>query len=194
MFLFLGKQLKPVHCTAPIQVATLRATYGEPFGYMEPYPYKKKQLNFFREWLDNTHKRLNENSKVLPCISVVMILNNSLICNSNQLSRYLLAEDSAFPFFKSILRTFLLILRQIFPCYFQVLVVEGNVAVGKNDFAKRLAKAFDLRYYPSVKPERAFLDLRNMFDKREINPFLPESCKVELFYHIVRSLFPSSPE
>ena len=56
--------------------------------------------------------------------------------------------------------------------------MDGNVAVGKNEFSKRLAKAFDLRHYPSVQPDRVFVDLEHLFDLRELNGILPDSCRV----------------
>ena len=64
-FFFSGNQLKCVQCVAPTQVATLRATWGEPFGYKEPYPYKEKKLNPITEFFDISKKRFNENTKVL---------------------------------------------------------------------------------------------------------------------------------
>ena len=51
----------------PIQVATLKATYGEPYGYSEPFDYNKRKLNMITEFFDSTKKRLNENSKVTVC-------------------------------------------------------------------------------------------------------------------------------
>ena len=56
--------------------------------------------------------------------------------------------------------------------------MDGNVAVGKNDFGKRLAKAFDLRHYPSVQPDRVYVELSHVMDLRDLNAILPDSCRV----------------
>ena len=61
-----------MQCVTPTQVATLRATYGEPFGYKEPYPYKEKKLNLLTEYLDISKKRFNENTKVHVAFIVFM--------------------------------------------------------------------------------------------------------------------------
>ena len=63
----------------------------------------------------------------------------------------------------------------------QIILVDGNIAVGKNEFARKLANAFDLRYYPSVSPERVYLDLKKTYDLRELNEVLPDSCRVKYF-------------
>ena len=48
-----------------IQVATLRATYGEKYPYAEPYPYKERPVNTFTSAFEKTLHRFNENTKVL---------------------------------------------------------------------------------------------------------------------------------
>lgn len=48
-----------------IQVATLKATYGDKYPYAKPYPYKERPVNTLVSAYEKTIHRLNENSKVL---------------------------------------------------------------------------------------------------------------------------------
>lgn len=58
----------------------------------------------------------------------------------------------------------------------KVIIVEGNVGSGKNDFAKRLAKIFDLKYFPSI--NKADLHAcNNGLDWTIIDPLLPEVAR-----------------
>lgn len=105
-----------------IQVATLKATYGEPYPYPEPYPYWKKRYTMpWTELFDTTWSRFNENTKVI--------------------------------------------------------LVEGNVAVGKKDFAERLAKAFDLKYFEPTPNDRHIFNKENGFDPRMLNDMLPADLR-----------------
>jgi NADH dehydrogenase (ubiquinone) 1 alpha subcomplex subunit 10 len=61
--------------------------------------------------------------------------------------------------------------------YLQVIVVEGNLAVGKTEFAKRLAKEFDLKFFPSTPERNCFLDKSYKFDIRSLDPVLPSGAK-----------------
>lgn len=123
------------HTVYTTQVATLRATYGEPFGYEKPYPYEKKRINIFSEWFDSTLARMNENSKVI--------------------------------------------------------IVDGNVGVGKNEFAEQLAKNFDLKYFPSVPDSKGFLLKGSGFDLRTLNEFIPERSQ---FYDWANFLSDTNPQ
>ena len=71
----------------------------------------------------------------------------------------------------------------LFPRVLQIIVVDGNIAVGKNEFSRKLAHAFDLRHYPSVSPERVYLDLKKNYDLRRINEVMPDSYRVTYFLH-----------
>ena len=105
-----------------IQVATLKATYGEPYPYPEPYPYWKKRYTMpWTELFDTTWSRFNENTKVI--------------------------------------------------------LVEGNVAVGKKDFAERLAKAFDLKYFEPTPNDRHIFNKENGFDPRMLNDMFPADLR-----------------
>ena len=67
----------------------------------------------------------------------------------------------------------------------KMIVVEGNVAVGKNEFAKRLAKNFDMLYVPSLPEKMCFVEHKNGYDKRNLNEALPEHIQfydLEKFY------------
>jgi len=66
----------------------------------------------------------------------------------------------------------------------KIIVIEGNVGVGKNDFAKRIANNFDLKYIPAVNEEDIFCR-RNNFDIRTVDDCLPENAKS----YTLRSLF-----
>lgn len=56
----------------------------------------------------------------------------------------------------------------------KVIVVEGNITVGKHAFAKKLAKSFDLKYFPATLEAACFALQTNGFDLREFNEFLPK--------------------
>jgi NADH dehydrogenase (ubiquinone) 1 alpha subcomplex subunit 10 len=58
----------------------------------------------------------------------------------------------------------------------KLIVVEGNIASGNNEFAEKLAKEFDLLYVPSV-TERDVLAHPNGFDVRDLNDILDETKK-----------------
>ena len=55
----------------------------------------------------------------------------------------------------------------------KVIIVEGNIGVGKNEFAKELASHFDLKYFPSVPEEQCYRVPHNGFDIRELDELLP---------------------
>jgi NADH dehydrogenase (ubiquinone) 1 alpha subcomplex subunit 10 len=59
----------------------------------------------------------------------------------------------------------------------KVIVVEGNLAVGKKEFAQRLAKEFDLKYFPPTPEINCFLDKSYKFDIRSLDPVLPPGAK-----------------
>lgn len=123
----------PVICQ--IQVAGLRATFGEPYPYAKPYPYETKKLTLINEWFDNSTARMNENSKVI--------------------------------------------------------IVEGNVGVGKNAFAERLAKNFDFKVFNSVPDDVCFKMHDNNFDIRTLDECLPERCRT---YDLKKFLLDPHPE
>lgn len=110
-----------VKAASMIQVATLKATYGEKYPYPNPFPYKTKKLNFLNELFDfRSLNRLGENSKV--------------IC------------------------------------------VEGNIGVGKKDFAQRLAKEFDLHYVPPIHDDEIFTR-KYGYDERALDDVLSEGAQ-----------------
>lgn len=110
-----------LYVASPIQIATLKATYGEKYPYEKPWDYKNKTFNVFKDMMDiRSRKRLTENSKV--------------IC------------------------------------------VEGNIGVGKNDFAKQIAKEFDLKYMPSVTCDDIFTGDHG-FDVRILDLLLSEGAQ-----------------
>jgi NADH dehydrogenase (ubiquinone) 1 alpha subcomplex subunit 10 len=124
----LGRQTHPLNsskmaATAPIQVAGLKATYGEAYPYNKPYPYETKPYTVFHEWFDRTGDRLNENSKII--------------------------------------------------------LVEGNLAVGKNSFAERLAKNFDLKFIQAQQNDTVYIQPSNNFDLRDLNQFLPKTAQFD---------------
>ena len=58
----------------------------------------------------------------------------------------------------------------------KIIVVEGNVAVGKHEFAKRLASMFDMAYMPTASDDLTFINPENGFDLRSLNDLLdPEA-------------------
>merc|ERR1712004_327844 len=54
----------------------------------------------------------------------------------------------------------------------KIITVDGNFGVGKDEFAKRLAKEFDLQYIPAV-PDKQCFD-KDGYNLLELNQFLPE--------------------
>ena len=60
----------------------------------------------------------------------------------------------------------------------QIIVIDGNVAVGKNDFGRKLAKDFDMRFYPSIGPDRVYINEDYGYDMRKMNDILPPSARV----------------
>ena len=104
-----------------IQVATMRATYGEKYPYEKPWPYEQKKFNLFHEivMMEKSLFRMNENSKVI--------------------------------------------------------VVEGNINVGKAKFAQELAKNFDLKYIPSTPDSNCFT--YDGFDIRSVDDILSPGAR-----------------
>ena len=65
----------------------------------------------------------------------------------------------------------------------KIIVVDGNIAVGKTDFAKKLAKQFDMKYVADAKDDMAFAVGEN-FDYRFFNEQLPprlQYCDIKSF-------------
>lgn len=93
-------------------------TFGAPYPYQDPFPYKEKKFTIITEHFDYTKPRFNENTKVI--------------------------------------------------------LVEGNLASGKHEFAEKLAKGFDLKYFPATPEDNCFKLEWNNYDLREFNQFLPK--------------------
>jgi len=55
--------------------------------------------------------------------------------------------------------------------------VDGNIGVGKTEFAKKLAERFDLKFFPPTREKQLFLNNDYNFDSRGFDPLLPESLK-----------------
>ena len=58
----------------------------------------------------------------------------------------------------------------------KVIVVEGNIAAGKNLFAQMLAKQFDLKFFRAPTDHDCFNYTYN-FDERVLDEFMPEDCR-----------------
>ena len=112
--------VNPAAAATPIQVAGLKATYGEKYPYVQPFPYKEKKFYWFSQFFDNAKKRMCENSKIIT--------------------------------------------------------VDGNLGVGKNEFAQRLAKEFDLQFIPAVSDQSCFKI--HGFNMLELNPILEDRMKL----------------
>lgn len=66
----------------------------------------------------------------------------------------------------------------------KIIVVDGNIGAGKSKFAKELADAFDMEYFPEPTMERYFITAYG-YDIRKIDSILPPSykcCDVSTFY------------
>lgn len=67
----------------------------------------------------------------------------------------------------------------------RMLMVEGNMAVGKKDFAKALASGFDLKYLPPVNDADLYFNEERGLDMRSFNYCLPPKVRffdLEDFY------------
>ncbi|ELU15462.1 hypothetical protein CAPTEDRAFT_224589 [Capitella teleta] len=71
----------------------------------------------------------------------------------------------------------------------KLIIVEGNIGVGKNEFAQRLAKEFDLVYVPSVSEKQA-LQHPTGFDLRDLNDALN---KDQQFYDLTKFYADAEP-
>ena len=71
----------------------------------------------------------------------------------------------------------------------KVITVDGNIGVGKNDFAERLSKEFDLKCFPALTDSDIYRNNLNDIDMRIFNKYLPISAK---FYDL--ETFASDPD
>ena len=56
--------------------------------------------------------------------------------------------------------------------------MEGNIAVGKTEFAKRLAERFDLKFFPPTREKQLFMYGEGYnYDTRGFDSFLPEGIR-----------------
>lgn len=55
--------------------------------------------------------------------------------------------------------------------------MEGNIAVGKTEFAKGIAERFDLKYFPPTREKQLFLDKDYNYDTRGFDSILPEGVQ-----------------
>ena len=66
----------------------------------------------------------------------------------------------------------------------KIIQVEGNVAAGKEEFARKLADELGMVYFPQVDLENLYIN-RSGYDYRALNPLLPErlrACDMEMFH------------
>lgn len=73
----------------------------------------------------------------------------------------------------------------------KVIVVEGNIGVGKAEFAQSLAKEFDLKYVGPVTDAEIFTNNPYNFDLRKLDHLLPESAQC---YDLKKFLTEQHPE
>jgi NADH dehydrogenase (ubiquinone) 1 alpha subcomplex subunit 10 len=104
-----------------LPVACLTATYGEKFGYSEPFQYEKKRYKWYHALMEKTASRFNDNTKVI--------------------------------------------------------VIEGNMGVGKTEFAKRLAREFDLKFFPPTREIQCFTNNSYKLDVRSLDPLFPPNAR-----------------
>ena len=56
--------------------------------------------------------------------------------------------------------------------------MDGNIAVGKTEFAKRLAERFDLKFFPPTREKQLFMREEGYdFDVRGLDSLLPEGVR-----------------
>jgi len=73
----------------------------------------------------------------------------------------------------------------------KVIVVEGNIAVGKAEFAKHLSREFDLKYVGPTLDSRCFTGNDYRFDVRALDHLLPEGARS---YDLKKFLTDKHPE
>lgn len=73
----------------------------------------------------------------------------------------------------------------------KVIVVEGNIGIGKAEFGKSLAKEFDLKYFGPTTDDEIFTFNQYGFDMRKLDPLLPENAKA---YDLKKFLSDPHPE
>lgn len=73
----------------------------------------------------------------------------------------------------------------------KVIVVEGNIGVGKAEFAKSLAKEFDLKYFGPTTDADIYTNNPYGYDMRKLDPMLPEKAKA---YDLRKFLTDPHPE
>ncbi|GIX75419.1 NADH dehydrogenase 1 alpha subcomplex subunit 10, mitochondrial [Caerostris extrusa] len=59
----------------------------------------------------------------------------------------------------------------------KLIVVDGNIGAGKSTFAKELAEAFDMRYFPEPTLEPTYITPYG-YDLRKLDPIAPPSFKI----------------
>lgn len=60
----------------------------------------------------------------------------------------------------------------------KVVIVDGNIGVGKTEFARRLAERFDLKFFPPTREKQLFMHTEGYnFDTRGLDPLLPEGVR-----------------
>lgn len=59
----------------------------------------------------------------------------------------------------------------------KVIVVEGNVGVGKTEFAKKLASNFDLKFFGPTQDSKCFFNKEYAYDTRKLDELLPTSAQ-----------------
>ncbi|KAL3831260.1 hypothetical protein ACJMK2_023034 [Sinanodonta woodiana] len=109
--------LTPAVLGCQTRVANLTSVRSKPIQRKKPWPYEKWGYSFWTQYIDDTRKRFNDNTKVI--------------------------------------------------------VVEGNIGVGKTEFAKKIAEMFDMRYFPDIQMDDLFTIPWNGFDLRELDEQLP---------------------
>jgi NADH dehydrogenase (ubiquinone) 1 alpha subcomplex subunit 10 len=73
----------------------------------------------------------------------------------------------------------------------KVIVVDGNIGSGKNEFAKRLAWNFDMKYIPDVVEDDLFI-MDNGFDIRSVDHMLPDTAKNYTLQRFLKDPHPES--
>jgi len=59
----------------------------------------------------------------------------------------------------------------------KVIVVEGNIGVGKTEFARKLAADFDMKFFPQPTDRDCYIRLEYGFDMRQLDELLPPSAQ-----------------
>ena len=124
---------------------------------------------------------VTQQTAFLPCITQVAHLTSTHGEPAKRIYKPWPYENRGYKYFHQ----FLDHTRKRFDDNSKVIVIDGNIAVGKSWFGEKIAKEFDMKFFPDTKDEKTFLVEETGFDMRKLNERIPPRsgfCDLETFY------------